>query len=116
MLEQEEIRRRIRAAMALADIGSWEQLAEETPLSRSTLKDLGTVRGRAEETHLRVIAAACELPYSWFTIADIGGAVMREDEDPAVGERLEALESQIEVLRRRVTELEGGGGASATGK
>lgn len=114
MLEQEEIRRRIRAAMALADIGSWEQLAEQTPLSRSTLKDLGTVRGRAEETHLRVIAAACDLPYAWFTIADIGGAVTREDEDPAVGERLEALESQIEVLRRRVAELEGGG-ASATG-
>jgi hypothetical protein len=113
MLEQEEIRRRIRAAMALADIGSWEQLAERTPLSRSTLKDLGTVRGRAEETHLRVIAAACDLPYPWFTIADIGGAVTREDEDPAVGERLEALESQIEVLRRRVAELESGGASAA---
>ena len=109
MLEQEEIRRRIRAAMALADIGSWEQLAERTPLSRSTLKDLGTVRGRAEETHLRVIAAACDLPYAWFTIADLGGAVTREDEDPAVGERLEALESQIEVLRRRVADLETAG-------
>jgi hypothetical protein len=114
VLEQEEIRRRIRAAMALADIGSWEQLAEQTPLSRSTLKDLGTVRGRAEETHLRVIAAACDLPYAWFTIADIGGAVTREDEDPAVGERLEALESQIEVLRRRVADLEAGA-ASAPG-
>ena len=45
MLEQDEIRRRIRAAMALADIGSWEELAARTPLSRSTLKDLGTVRG-----------------------------------------------------------------------
>jgi hypothetical protein len=115
VLEQEEIRRRIRAAMALADIGSWEQLAERTPLSRSTLKDLGTVRGRAEETHLRVIAAACDLPYAWFTITDIGGAVTREDEDPAVGERLEALESHLEVLRRRVAELESGGGASAAG-
>jgi hypothetical protein len=113
VLEQEEIRRRIRAAMALADIGSWEQLAEQTPLSRSTLKDLGTVRGRAEETHLRVIAAACDLPYAWFTIADIGGAVTREDEDPAVGERLEALESQIEALRRRVADLEGSGASAA---
>jgi hypothetical protein len=112
VLEQDEIRRRIRAAMALADIGSWEQLADRTPLSRSTLKDLGTVRGRAEETHLRVIAAACDLPYAWFTIADLGGAVTREDEDPAVGERLEALESQTEALRRRVADLES---ASATG-
>jgi hypothetical protein len=112
VLEQEEIRRRIRAAMALADIGSWEQLAECTPLSRSTLKDLGTVRGRAEETHLRVIAAACELPYAWFTIDDIGGAVTREDEDPAVSERLEALERTVAALVRRVGEA---GGASAAG-
>jgi hypothetical protein len=98
--------------MALADIGSWEQLAECTPLSRSTLKDLGTVRGRAEETHLRVIAAACELPYAWFTIADIGGAVTREDEDPAVSERLEALERTVAALVRRGGET---GGASAAG-
>ncbi len=113
MLEQDEIRRRIRAAMALADIGSWEQLAERTPLSRSTLKDLGTVRGRAEETHLRVIAAACDLPYAWFTIGDIGGAVTREDEDPAVGERLEALERTVAALVRRVGESSSG--ASAAG-
>jgi hypothetical protein len=113
VLEQEEIRRRIRAAMALADIGSWEQLAERTPLSRSTLKDLGTVRGRAEETHLRVIAAACELPYAWFTVADIGRAVTREDEDPAVGERLEALERTVAALVRRVGEAGGGSATSA---
>jgi hypothetical protein len=99
--------------MALADIGSWEQLAAQTPLSRSTLKDLGTVRGRAEETHLRVIAAACDLPYAWFTIADIGGAVTREDEDPAVSERLEALERTVAALVRRVGET--GGGASGAG-
>jgi hypothetical protein len=111
VLEQEEIRRRIRAAMALADIGSWEQLAECTPLSRSTLKDLGTVRGRAEETHLRVIAAACDLPYAWFTIADIGGAVTREDEDPAVSERLEALERTVAALVRRVGEAGGAAGS-----
>jgi hypothetical protein len=101
MLEQDEIRRRIRAAMALADIGSWEELAERTPLSRSTLKDLGTPRGRAEETHLRVIAAACRLPYAWFTVPDIGRAVTREDEDPAVGERIEALERTVAALVRR---------------
>jgi hypothetical protein len=101
VLEQDEIRRRIRAAMALADIGSWEELASRTPLSRSTLKDLGTVRGRAEETHLRVIAAACDLPYAWFTVPDIGKAVTREDEDPAMAERIEALERTVSALVRR---------------
>jgi hypothetical protein len=112
VLEQEEIRRRIRAAMALADIGSWEKLAARTPLSRSTLKDLGTVRGRAEETHLRVIAAACALPYSWFTVADLGRAVARDDEDPALVERIEALENTVAALVRRRGD---GGGATATG-
>jgi hypothetical protein len=101
VLEQDEIRRRIRAAMALADIGSWEELAARTPLSRSTLKDLGTVRGRAEETHLRVIAAACDLPYAWFTVPDIGRAVTREDDDPTVAERIEALERTVAALVRR---------------
>lgn len=101
MLEQDEIRRRIRAAMALADIGSWEELATRTPLSRSTLKDLGTVRGRAEETHLRVIAAACDLPYAWFTVAEIGRAVERDDDDPTMAERIEALERTVAALVRR---------------
>jgi hypothetical protein len=101
VLEQEEIRRRIRAAMALADISSFERLAEVTKLSRSTLKDLGTRRGRADEKHLRVIAAHCDLPYSWFTVADVGQAVSRDDEDPAVGERLEALEQIVAALVRR---------------
>jgi hypothetical protein len=109
VLEQDEIRRRIRAAMALADIRSWEELATRTPLSRSTLKDLGTVRGRADETHLRVIAAACGLPYAWFTVADLGHAVLREDEDPSMAERLEALERTVAALVRR----EGAGPAPA---
>jgi hypothetical protein len=99
--EQEEIRRRIRAAMALADIRSWDDLAARTPMSRSTLKDIGTVRGRADETHLRVIAAACGLPYSWFTIADVAAAIAREDEEPSVNERLEALEGTVAALIRR---------------
>jgi lambda repressor-like predicted transcriptional regulator len=101
VLEQQEIRRRIRAAMHLAGIRSLDELAARTELSRSTLKDIGTVRARARETHLRVIAAACDLPYAWFTIPDIGRAVSREDEEPAVAERLEALERAIIALIRR---------------
>jgi uncharacterized protein YceH (UPF0502 family) len=101
VLEQSEIRRRIRAAMALADIGSWEQLAARTPLSRSTIKDLGTVRGRAEETHLRVIAAACEVPYAWFTVPDLRAAVAREDDEPSLAERVEALERAVAALVQR---------------
>ena len=70
-------------------------------MSRSTLKDLGTVRGRADESHLRVIAAACGLPYAWFTVSDINRAVLREDEDPSFAERVEALERTVAALVRR---------------
>jgi hypothetical protein len=101
VLDQPEIRRRIRAAMALADISSWDELAARTPLSRSTLKDLGTVRGRATETHLRVIAAACDLPYAWFTTPDLGAAIADESEHPSLAERLEAVERQLLALTRR---------------
>ena len=102
MLDQEETRRRIRAAMALAGISSWEELAERTPLSRSTLKDLGTERRRADETHLRVIAAACDVPYEWFTVPDLRHALVRDDdEEPSIGERLEALERAVSALARR---------------
>lgn len=100
MLDQAEIRRRIRAAMALADISSWDQLAEKTGMSRSTVKDLGTVRGRANEGHLRVIAAACDLPYPWFTVPDVGRAIAREDDEPALVERVEALEQTVATLVR----------------
>jgi hypothetical protein len=110
--DQEEIRRRIRAAMALADIRSWDDLAARTPMSRSTLKDLGTVRGRADESHLRVIAAACGLPYAWFTVSDVSRAVLREDEDPSFAERLEALERTVAALVRREGSISAGPGAA----
>lgn len=103
MLEQVEIRRRIRAAMALADISSWEELARRVPLSRSTVKDLGTRRGRAEETHLRVIAAACDVPYAWFTVPDLRAAVAREDDEPSLAERVEALEGRVDAITKQIS-------------
>jgi hypothetical protein len=103
VLEQAEIRRRIRAAMALADISSWDELARRVPLSRSTVKDLGTPRGRAEETHLRVIAAACDVPYAWFTVPDLRAAVARDDDEPSLAERVEALESRLDAITTRLS-------------
>jgi hypothetical protein len=100
VLTQDDIRRRIRAAMALAGYTSWDQLADNTELSRSTVKDLGTSRGRAKESHLRVIAAACGMPYEWFTIPDIAAAIQRENDDASVLERVEALEAKVETLMR----------------
>ena len=102
MLSQDDIRRRIRAAMALAGFTSWDQLADHTDLSRSTVKDLGTNRGRAKEHHLRVIAAACGLPYEWFTIPDIAATIPRENGDASLPERVEALENQMRTVLGRL--------------
>jgi hypothetical protein len=102
VIEQDEIRRRIIAAKALAShIGTWDRLAEATKISSSTLKSLGTPRRRADEKYLHVIAEACAVPYAWFTVADLGAAVRREDEEPSLVERVEALEHAIEALWRR---------------
>lgn len=99
--DQVELRRRIRAAMALADVSSWEDLADRTGFSRSLLKDLGTERGTAEEKHLRVIAAATGVPYSWFTVPDLA-VVAAGAEDATLAERVEALERQGLATRQRV--------------
>jgi len=102
VVEQAEIRRRILAAKALAaDIGTWDRLAEVTEISSSTLKKLGTKRGRAEEKHLLPISRACKVPYAWFTVPDVGAAVRLDDEEPSVLERLEAVEQKVETLLRR---------------
>ena len=102
VLPQDEIRRRILAAKALAsDIGTWDRLAEATKISSSTLKSLGTPRRKADEKYLHVIAEACSVPYAWFTVADLASAVRREDEEPTLVERVEALEHTVAALVRR---------------
>lgn len=87
--------------MALAGVTSWDDLAERTPFSRSLLKDLGTERGRVEEQHLRPIAAACGVPYAWFTVPDLA-QVVADSEDATLGERVEALERQSAATRQRL--------------
>jgi hypothetical protein len=102
MLPQDELRRRIRAAMALAGIASWDELAERTPYSRSTIKDLGTIRGTVEETHLFHIARACDVPYEWFTVADLRRTV--EADQPTIGEHIEALRRRLTATERLGTQ------------
>jgi len=95
VVPQDEIRRRIVAAKALnPELGTWAKLAKATKISTSTLTGFGT-RGRADEKHLRVIAEACKVPYAWFTVPDLGRAVSREDEEPSLVERVEALEHTV---------------------
>lgn len=73
--EDPETRRRIRAAMALAGLESWEALAAATGYSRTTLKELGTERKSAQRRHLIAIATACDVPLEWFSVPSIAAAV-----------------------------------------
>jgi hypothetical protein len=105
VVPKDEIRRRITAARALnPKVSTWAKLAKVTKISTSTLKSIATPRRKAEdndEKYLRVIAEACGVPYAWFTVPDLGAAVRREDDDPALVERVEALEHTVAALVRR---------------
>jgi len=105
VVPKDEIRRRIAAARALnPQVSTWDKLAKVTKISTSTLKSIATPRRKAnddDEKYLHVIAEACGVPYAWFTVPDLGAAVRREDDDPALAERVEALEHTVAALVRR---------------
>jgi hypothetical protein len=105
VVPKDEIRRRLAAARALnPEVSTWAKLAKVTKISSSTLKSIATPRRKAsddDEKYLRVIAEACGVPYAWFTVPDLGAAVRREDDDPALVERVEALEHTVAALLRR---------------
>lgn len=64
--------------MALRGYGSWRALAARTDWSESTLRGLGLPRATATSRHLREIAAACQVPYEWFTVPSIQAAVQEQ--------------------------------------
>jgi hypothetical protein len=105
VVPKDEIRRRIAAARALnPKVKTWEMLAEATKIGTSTLKVIATPRRNAkdgDEKYLRTIAEACGVPYAWFTVPDLGAAVRHDDEEPALVERVEALEHTVAALVRR---------------
>lgn len=105
VVPKDEIRLRIAAARALnPKVSTWPKLAKATKISVSTLKSIATPRRKADdddEKYLRMIAEACGLPYAWFTVPDLGAAVRREDDDPSLVERVEALEHTVATLVRR---------------
>lgn len=87
--DPEEIRRRVKAARAIAGLSvpGLARRINQRGLGDRTLRDLEAPKGRAiKEMELQAIARACSLPYEWFTvdfdrlpeIAPIGGDVARE--------------------------------------
>jgi transcriptional regulator with XRE-family HTH domain len=96
--EQEELRRRLRAARALRDL-TVAQLAEQIPasarLGERTLRKLESGESQLTPPLLRELAARLDLPYRWFTVPDVAAALGGEE----LEQRMAALESAFEAIR-----------------
>jgi transcriptional regulator with XRE-family HTH domain len=96
--EQDELRRRLRAARALKDL-TVAQLAAKIPpaarLGERTLRKLENGETMLTPPLLRELAARLELPYAWFTVPDLGSALGGDDSFEG---RLAALEQAQAAL------------------
>lgn len=80
--------------MGASGVDTWEKLAERTGYSWSLVKELGKSRPM-QRKHWQAIAAACNVPYEWFTVPDLGEAV-RIGANTAAGQPgNEAVASQL---------------------
>jgi hypothetical protein len=105
VVEQDEIRRRIRSLMWLAGYESLEELVVPLSFGITTLKELGVgKRTGADADHLREIARICGVSYGWFTIPDLRGIVAGYEDEASLAERVEALEGRVDALYGRLGE------------
>lgn len=95
--EQEELRRRLKAARALRDL-TLKQLAEQIPaeakLGERTLRKLDSGESILTPPILRELAASMSLPYAWFTVPDLAAAVGGE-----------TFEERLTLMERAMSEL-----------
>jgi transcriptional regulator with XRE-family HTH domain len=97
--DQEDLRRRLRAARVLRDI-TVQQLAElipsESRLGERTLRKLESGETQLTPPLMRELAVALTVPYEWFTVPDLPRAVA--EPDPSMADRVRALERAQEQL------------------
>lgn len=95
--EQEELRRRIKAARAIRDV-TVAQLAQlippEAKLSEKTLYKLEGGQSQITLPILREICARLLIPLAWFTVPDLPQAL---EPDPA-DDRVARLEAELALL------------------
>ena len=84
--------------MLLRECDGWAELAKLAPFGQTTLRTLGSHDLPFTDKHLRPIAAALDVPFSWFETEDVFVAVERYEEGPSRDERLEAVERQVAAL------------------
>lgn len=105
MLPPHEIANRMRAARALADITVEELAGRLGPgLSAKTLGNMEREERVARTQDLRAIAAACELPYEFFTV-DFNAAL--DGGDPRLRDLVESADERIRELVDAVQALTG---------
>jgi transcriptional regulator with XRE-family HTH domain len=98
--EQEELRRRLRAARALRDL-TVEKLAERIPAERRlgvrTLRKLESGERELTADLCRQLATYIGVPYEWFTVEDVA-ATVGGSKGGGLAARLAAVEaSQAEM-------------------
>jgi transcriptional regulator with XRE-family HTH domain len=103
----DQLRRRIRAARALAGFDDVADLASRVHssarLSERTLRKLETGESDPTVPQLREIAATCGVAWEWFTHPDLAHAPARDD--PEIEPRLAALEARMAGWDRRLSEM-----------
>jgi transcriptional regulator with XRE-family HTH domain len=105
--DQDELRRRLRAARALKDL-SVVDLAKLMPsdakLSLSTLRKVESGERKLDIALLRELAARIGVPYAWFTVPDVGLAVLGAGSD-SLEDRVLAVEAAQAALARDLRRL-----------
>jgi hypothetical protein len=105
MLPADELRKRVKAARALAGFGSTKELARAIgPDGKLGDRKLRTLEGESaprpfREPELEQIAKACSVSMAFFTVdfAVLGG------EEPSVQERLEQITAQLTTMSETVS-------------
>lgn len=112
---QDELRRRIKAARQLAGYTSTAELGaaigEAARLGDRTLRKLEAGERDIVHPHLRVIAEACRLPIEFFTVPNVGmavlaGATLVADPDDVPAYEPGSFMRTLADMQRRMTELE----------
>jgi transcriptional regulator with XRE-family HTH domain len=105
--DQDELRRRLRAARALKDL-SVVDLAKLMPsdakLSLSTLRKVESGERKLDVALLRELAARIGVPFAWFTVPDVGLAVLGAGSD-SLEDRVLAVEAAQAALARDLRRL-----------
>jgi hypothetical protein len=115
MLDQEQLRRRMRAARALAGYKVMSDLAAAIPkdsqLGERKLRALESGEDPLRPPAMREIAAACGLPYEFFTtdlqalFAGLGPHQLLENRVNSLEAALAAVSARLDAIAKDVTGL-----------